>query len=100
MLLIVNGLAFLHGSILKVVTEWAVYVWLGSERPRPALIDALFVTAYSTILIGLGFPIVLAIVGGVGMLAPSPVGDFFSALGTWVYEGNRYPEMTYGFTVM
>jgi hypothetical protein len=56
------------------------------------------VNIYSTVVIGLGFPLVVAAIGGVGSLLPGAVGQFFSAAGTWVYEGIAYPTLTFGFT--
>jgi len=56
-------------------------------------------------VVGLGFPFVLAVIGGVGSFLPEPLGPYFFLLGTWVFDRVPYDikllpyVMTVGFVV-
>jgi hypothetical protein len=100
LLLIVNGLAFLYGSVLIVLLEWAIYWWSAKVPASDAFLDALIVNLYSTVVVGLALPLGIGLVGALGALLPEPVGEFFWAFGTWIYEGVKYPKLTIAFTFL
>lgn len=98
LLLIVNGLAFLYGSVLIILVESAIYWSIAGLPIKDAFRDSLMVTLYSTVVVGIGVPIVIALVGGAGSFLSGTTGQFFSAMGTWVYEGNEFLNLTFAFT--
>jgi hypothetical protein len=99
LLLVFNGMAFFYGSALIVIAEWLVYWRLGGIPARAAAWDSIVVNVYSTIVIGLGFPCLVAAVGATGGFIPGVDSDLFFAFGTWYFEGLSYPRLTLGFTL-
>ena len=101
LLLIFNGMAFLYGSILIVLIEWGFYAWKARIPSKDALRDAFVVNLYSTVVVGLLFPLTIGTVSGVGMRlsGEAEAGHLFAAAGTWIYEGLKHPRLTFGFTL-
>jgi hypothetical protein len=98
LLLIVNFLAFLYGSILIILVEWLLYVRLASVPKGPAFWDSLVTNLLSTVVVGFGFPFVIGLISWFGLFIPWGVGDILLALGTWVYEGIKYPKLSMSMT--
>ena len=57
---------------------------------KESLFQVIGVNVISTIVVGLGFPLILAIIGGIGSFLPEPVGPYFFLLGTWVVDKVPY----------
>lgn len=98
LLLIFNFLAFLYGSILIILVEWLLYARLASVPRNLAFRDALITNVLSTIVVGFGFPFAIGLVTWLGLFIPWGVGDVLLALGTWVYEGIKYPKLSMSMT--
>ena len=99
LLLIVNGWAFLYGSVIIVLAEWGMYYWFAKVPPKEAFIDALLINLFSTVVFGLAFPVFIAAAGSVGSMLPGISGHIFSAIGTWLYDTMKYPGLAFGFTL-
>ncbi len=98
LLLVVNGLVFLYGMVLIVLAEWGLYVRLAKLPAREAFWDALTANLVSTVVIGFGFPLLIAALGMWGESLPKPAGQILLAAGTWVFDRIRYPRLTFLFT--
>lgn len=99
LLLIFNFLAFMYGSILIILVEWFLYTRLASVPRGLAFWDSLVANLLSTLVIGIGFPFVIGLISWIGLFIPSwGVGDVLLALGTWVYEGIKYPKLSMTMT--
>ncbi len=98
LLLIFNFLAFLYGSILIILVEWFLYVRLAGVPRDLAFWDSLVTNILSTIVVGFGFPFAIGLVTWFGLFIPWGVGDVLLALGTWLYEGIKYPKLSIGMT--
>lgn len=98
LLLIVNFLAFLYGSILIILIEWLLYTRLASVPRDLAFWDSLIVNVLSTLVVGFGFPLAIGLIGLFGSFIPWGFGDISMALGTWVYEGIKYPKLSMSMT--
>ena len=98
-LLIVNGLYFLYGCIAILLSEWLVYRYKGTLTWKDAFWDVLWVNVSSTLVIGLGFPLLIAALSGLGSLLPGELGTVVFALGTWVVGDNSpHPELVMPMT--
>ncbi len=99
LLLIFNFVTFLYGSILIILIEWLLYIFLAFVPREYAFWDALVVNVLSTVVIGFGFPLVIGVIGAVGSLLPWGIGDVSMALGTWVYDNIKHPKLTKAMTI-
>lgn len=99
LLLIINGLTFLYGGLVIIAVEWALYVHWARIPAKIAFWDAVTANLVSTVLVGLGVPLLLATVSGVSsVVLPEAIGSFAMALGTWVWEGMSFPAVTFSST--
>ncbi|MCK4914052.1 MAG: hypothetical protein KAS69_05610 [Planctomycetes bacterium] len=88
-LLIFNIPIFLFGMVFILYEEWQVYRRMFKQiSPCRAFADVAIVNITSTIVIGFGFPLLLAIVSGIGSELGGEIGDYIFALGTWVAGDN------------
>jgi hypothetical protein len=88
----------LYGSIIIVLVERGIYCWFAKIPPKEGFFDSLIVNFCSTIIVGLAFPALIAIIGGLGAMLPGITGQVFLAIGTWLWEGTKYTNLTIGFT--
>jgi hypothetical protein len=100
LLLIFNFMAFLYGSIIIILVEWFLYCLLASVPRKDAFWDSLIANVLSTLIIGFGLPLVIAAltmlvdVPALKKLIPPGINHVLLSIGTWVYEGMRYPKLT------
>ena len=97
LLLYWNLAAFIFGSIFIVIIEAYVYRTKGGISKTNSLKDSFIANLWSTVLIGFGFPLVLAaITGGLSEALPSQQG-YFLAIGTWLVDWMQFPKATVAF---
>lgn len=100
LLLLISGSAFLYGQLWIIVSETVVYHKLTGLEARVALKQVFLVNPVSTLVVGLGFPFLLAALTAAGMFLPAPFKDISSLLGTWAYENASYTELLGLYTVL
>lgn len=98
LLLMVNYPAFVFGSVAIVLVEWWVHVKFGDLRARDALADVFWANLLSTVVVGLGLPVLIATAGSVARGLPGEAGRLAFAAGTWMFDGSSYARLTLGFT--
>ncbi len=103
LLLIINFMYFLYGSVWILLSEWIVYRYKGNIPWKTAFWDVLIVNALSTIVIGLGFPFLIALLSGAfgftGGRESTDIGGLFLAIGTWIVGDNSpYPKVAITMT--
>jgi hypothetical protein len=100
LLLIINGMAFHYGGILIIATEWFIYFQWAKIPKYEAFWDALLVNLISTLLVGFGVPLLIALISvGVGAILPNTINSYALALGTWVWEGLPFPKVMWASTI-
>ena len=100
LLLIVNFMAFVYGSVLIVAAETLIYKVLTKDSWKSALYAIFGVNLLSTIVIGLGIPLVIglvtALLGFLLVLFWQDAADVaMFVLGTWIYDGSPYIGESY-----
>jgi hypothetical protein len=90
LLLIINVSTFLFGSLWIIGIEGLLYKKIAKLTIKESFFEALIINLISTIVIGIGFPLILAIIGYAGSMLPKPFNNYFLLLGTWVFEGIQY----------
>lgn len=90
LLLFLNGYVFFIGQVWIVLSEFAVFQIVLKGEEKENMIQVLKINILSTCVIGLGFPLLLAIIGLAGSFLPDPLGKNFLLLGTWVMDRVPY----------
>ncbi len=95
LLLIVNFMAFVYGSVLIVAAETLIYKVLTKDSWKSALYAIFGVNLLSTIVIGLGIPLVIGLVTALlgfllGLFWQDAADVAMFVLGTWIYDGSPY----------
>lgn len=90
LLLFISGSAFIFGQVWILFIETFLLKKASGLDAKTTFKHVFIANLVSTIIVGLGFPFVLAIITGLAMELPQPYGGYGSALGTWVYEGAPY----------
>ncbi len=99
LLLFISGSVFIFGQIWILVSETYLYTKFVKLNVSTAFKQVFIVNLASTIIVGLGFPFLLAVITAFGMSLPDPYGDYMSLIGTWVYDTAPYIEYLPYFTV-
>ena len=95
LLLFINVPVFVIGFVWIILAEFVVYRRLiPTLAAKDALYDVAIVNLASTLAIGIGIPICLALVGLLGGLLPGTFGGILAAAGTWL--GN-YSQARWAF---
>ncbi|ROR97871.1 hypothetical protein EDC56_3538 [Sinobacterium caligoides] len=87
LLLFISGSAFVLGQLWILFVETTLLKVVSEISLKSAFTQVFLANLISTVVVGLGFPLLLAVVTAFGMLLPEPYGDYSSAIGTWIYEG-------------
>ena len=90
LLLFLNAGIFIVGQVWIIGAETYVYMNKAKLSRKESLFQVVGVNLISTIVVGLGFPFMLAVIGGIGSFLPEPVGPYFFLLGTWVVDKVPY----------
>ena len=93
LLLFISGSAFILGQVWILFIETLLLKKVSGLNVKTTFKHVFFANLVSTILIGLGFPFLLAVITAFGMALPQPYGGYASALGTWIYDSA--PHMNY-----
>lgn len=88
--MLLNTGIFTIGQIWIIGAETYVYKCKAELSAKESLFQVIGINLISTIVVGLGFPLVLAIIGGIGSFLPEPVGPYFFLIGTWVFDKVPY----------
>ncbi len=97
LLLYWNFFAFVFGSVLIVLIEAYVYGSKGEISKMNALKDSFIANVWSTVLIGIGVPLVVAAITGILSEALPSQQGYYLAIGTWLFERVQYPEWSVAF---
>ena len=90
LLLFISGSAFIFGQVWILFIETFLFKKQSGLKAKIALKHVFLANLVSTIIVGLGFPLLLAIITAFGMELPHPYGGYVSALGTWIYDSAPY----------
>lgn len=99
LLLFISGSAFIFGQVWILVSETYFYTKLVKLEVVPAFKQVFVVNLVSTIVVGLGFPFLLAVLTAFGMVLPEPYNDYMSILGTWIYDKAPYIDILPHITI-
>ncbi len=99
LLLFVSFFTFVYGQVWILASETYIYKRLLTLDLRTSFKQVFIVNLVSTIVVGLGFPFLLAVATGLGMGLPEPYGGYFSILGTWVYERAPHVKLLPYFSI-
>jgi hypothetical protein len=97
-LLYINFIAFVLGQVWILSAETFMYCKMLKIKPALAFVQVFKVNFVSTILVGLGLPLLLALITAFAMELPSPVGGVMSAFGTWIYDSAPYIDYIWYIT--
>ena len=86
LLLFISGSAFIFGQIWILFVETLFLKKTSGLNTKTAFKYVFFANLVSTIIVGLGFPFILAVITAFGMELPQPFSGYSSILGTWVYD--------------
>lgn len=92
LLLFISGSAFIYGQIWILFIETLMLRKVSGLNTKTTFKQVFYANLASTIIIGLGFPFILAIITGFAIQLPQPYGSYASALGTWVYDGDPHTK--------
>lgn len=90
LLLFISGSAFIFGQLWILIVETAILKKASGLGLKVSLKHVFFANIVSTIVVGFGFPLMLAILSGIAMELPEPYGGYASAIGTWIYDSAPY----------
>ena len=93
LLLYISGSVFIFGQIWILFIETLMFKQASGLNVKISFKHVLYANLVSTIIIGFGFPILLAVITAFAMGLPEPYGGYASALGTWIYD--RAPNIKY-----
>ena len=93
LLLFISASAFIFGQIWILTSETYLYKKLVKIDYVTAFKQVFIVNLVSTVVVGLGFPFLLAVITALGMELPKPYGGYMSALGTWAYDRAPHAEV-------
>lgn len=93
LLLCISGSVFLYGQVWILASETFIYCKCTDLDPVTAFKQVFLVNLGSTIVVGLGFSFILAIVTALAMSLPEPFKDYASLMGTWAYEGAPHTNL-------
>ncbi len=92
LLLFVSGSAFLFGQVWILSVETAILKWVSGLEVKTSFKYVFFANLLSTITVGLGFPLLIAVISAITMELPLPYGNYASIIGTWIYNDAPYLE--------
>ena len=92
LLLVISGSAFIFGQIWILFIATLILNKASGLHPKTSFKHVFFANLVSTVFVGIGFPLLLAIITALGMELPQPFGGYASALGTWIYDSAPYTE--------
>ena len=90
LLLFISGGVFIFGQVWILFIETLLLKRVSGLSTKSTFLHVFFANLVSTIIVGLGFPIILAVISAFGMALPQPYGGYSSAAGTWIYESAPY----------
>jgi hypothetical protein len=90
LLLILNAYIFVVGQVWIAGSETYVYKRNANLSLKESLKEVVLINLISTVVVGLGFPFILAVIGGIGSFLPEPIGPLFFLLGTWIVDKVPY----------
>jgi len=90
LLLFISGSAFIFGQVWILLAETIIFNRVSGQSLKTSFKHVFLANLVSTLLVGLGFPFLLALVTGIAMELPQPYGGYASALGTWIYDSAPY----------
>ncbi|CAH0535308.1 hypothetical protein VST7929_02919 [Vibrio stylophorae] len=90
LLLFISGSAFICGQVWILLVETVLLNRASGLGGGTAFKHVFWANLVSTIIVGFGFPLALAIITGFGMALPEPYADYSSAIGTWLYDRAPY----------
>lgn len=97
-LLYINFAAFVFGQVWILSAETYMYCKMLKLKPSAAFGQVFKVNLVSTIFVGLGLPLLLALITAFTMNLPNPVGGIMSILGTWIYDSAPYIDYIWYIT--
>lgn len=90
LLLFISGSAFIFGQVWILFIETLLLKNASGQNAKTSFKHVFFANLVSTIIVGIGFPILLAVITAFAMKLPHPYGGYASALGTWIYDNAPY----------
>ena len=92
LLLIISGFIFTIGQVWILSTETYFLNKVTNTSISHSFKYVFLANLISTIVIGFGFPFLLALITGLGTMLPTPYGGYFSIVGTWAYSNAPHVE--------
>lgn len=92
LLLFMSGGAFIFGQVWILLVETMVLKKFSGFNTVVAFKQVLYANLLSTVIVGLGFPFLLAVITAFAMQFSQPYGGYASAIGTWAYYNAPYMQ--------
>ncbi|CUA83181.1 hypothetical protein Ga0061064_0467 [Pseudidiomarina woesei] len=86
LLLFISGSAFIFGQVWILFIETMLLKKASGLSTTTTFKHVFLANLMSTLIVGLGFPFLLAVITAFAMELPQPYGGYASALGTWIYD--------------
>ncbi len=92
LLLLISAGAFVYGQIWILLVETLFLKRASGQSASVSFKQVFLANLCSTIVVGFGLPLCLALITLGAMELPAPYGGYASLLGTWFYEGAPHLE--------